>query len=132
MFTAKDGKHFGNHEMGRHYDKTRPEPKTKAKEDEGEGEVEREDSDMPMGDVVAEHGVAHKSEIKADEDGEHTVTTHHEDGHKHVSHGHDAHSAHMHSMHAMTGEEPEGMEHEEPDGDEGEEEEAPMIPGMRG
>jgi hypothetical protein len=54
--------------------------------------------------VVAEHGPAHTTVIAKDEtSGEHTVTSHHADGHKHKSKGHDVHSAHEHSK-AMFGE----------------------------
>ena len=143
MYTAHDGKNFGNTEMGRHYDKTRAGAKDDEEKKGGEGN-EADDGggdgeETPMHEVVAEHGTAHTSHIQEENDGHHSVKTTHEDGHKHTSHKnadgepHDIHSAHAHSMHAMTGEEQDGggMEHEEPDGDEGEMA-APMIPGMRG
>lgn len=117
MYTAHDGKNFGNHEMGKHYDATRP--KKKAESDEGGGEHEQD-----MDGVVAEHGPAEHVEIHS----------HHADGHVHHATHHDAHSAHEHVSKAFDeGEESEG-EHEaeepeaEPVGDDGG---MPSIPGMR-
>lgn len=138
MYTAKDGKNFGNQEMGRHYDSTRggkekgsgvKSEKASSGGDKGGSTSESNAGDGSMPDVIAEHGKATKTEIHDTGDG-HEVHSHHEDGHKHVSKGHDVHSAHEHSMHAMTGE--GGMEesHEEPDGDEGAEASV-AIPGMR-
>jgi len=140
-YVAKDGKAFGNREMGQHYDRTRPKEKPPSSEGEdrekemgGEGE-----SETPMHEIIAEHGPAHTTTIKRHEDGHHSVTSHHEDGHKHTSHKnadgehHDVHSAHAHSMHAHTGEEQtKAFAGQETPEEEEAEETAPAIPGMRG
>jgi len=103
MYTSKDGKNFGNHEMGKHYDATRPEPK---EEEADKGEHEEGEQDIQ--DVVSEHGPAEHVEI----------SSHHKDGHVHKSKHHDGHSARSHVSQAF-GEEPEHeaeapMEHESP------------------
>lgn len=122
MYTAKDGKNFGNHEMGKHYDSSRPaEAKAPANKESGAMSESHAD-DGPQHEVVSEHGPATHTEIHGPEktgDGSHHVHSHHEDGHHHVSKGHDVESAHDHSEHMMGGEAPaEGEGHEEPDGDE--------------
>ena len=116
MYTARDGKNFGNHEMGKRYDSSRPK-----KSDDGEKEEKDGKGGEPedMSDVVAEHGPA-----------EHVVIhSHHSDGHVHKSEKHhDAESAHAHVSKAFD----EEMPMSEPDGDEGGGEMAvPSIPGMR-
>lgn len=133
-YIAKDGKAFGNREMGKHYDGSRKpegEKTSQSKKSNPESESHMDDGDAH--EIVAEHGPAHHTEITEEDDGTHSVHSHHEDGHHHVSKGHDVHSAHAHSMHMHTGE-AGGMEHEEPDGDEGgmAEEGLPAIPGMKG
>jgi len=110
-YMAQDGKAFGNREMGKHYDSTRP----KAKPPSSEGQ-EREEAEPDMDQVVSEHGPAEHMEIHS----------HHGDGHVHKSKHHDSHSAHQHVAKAF-GEEPQ--EQESPMGEQSE----PMaIPGMRG
>lgn len=122
MFTAKDGKNFGNHEMGKHYDSTRPAGKSSAPEAKSAGtQSESHADDGPQHEVLSEHGPATHTEIHGpgkSGDGSHHVHSHHEDGHHHVSKGHDLESAHDHSEHMMGGEAPGGEGHEEPDGDE--------------
>jgi len=113
MYTANDGKAFGNHEQGKHYDSSRSEPKGPKVKPEPEGEHQEEN----MQDVVSEHGPAEHVEIHS----------HHEDGHVHKSKHHDAHSARNHVSMAF-GEQPE--EHAEPDGDEHAAMQAPSIPTM--
>ena len=135
MYTAKDGKNFGNNEMGKHYDSTRPAGTSKPSGPNTDGvQSESHADDGPQHEVVAEHGTATHTEIHGPEktdDGTHHVHSHHEDGHKHVSKGHDVHSAHAHSKHMHTGEaEGMGEAHEEPDGDEVAGEEPAEIPGM--
>lgn len=112
MYQAKDGKNFGNHEMGRHYDATRP-----AKED---GEGKDGDSEHSIEEHVEEHGPADHVEIHS-----------HHGGQVHKSTHHDAESAHEHISKAF-GEAEAGSskEHGEPDGDEAEMSEG--IPGFRG
>jgi hypothetical protein len=111
MYTAKDGKNFGNAEMGRHYDRTRARS--------GGGQAPTGDHEEPDGDeaspesVVEEHGNATHTHIHGPEktgDGSHHVHSFHPDGHHHVSKGHDAESAHHHSHHMLTGERMEGDE----------------------
>jgi hypothetical protein len=116
MFKTSDGKSYGHAGRARAHEasvgKSSGGSKHKmaggndepgAKESEGEGE------EPSMHEVVAEHGLANKTEIEGDGDN-FKVTSHHEDGHVHKSKGHEsAHAAHMHSMHAMTGEQPEEM-----------------------
>ena len=110
---------FGNTEMGRHYDKTRPEG---GKERVSTHASEGAESDKDMKDVVAEHGPAERMEMHS----------HHPDGHVHKATHHDHESASKHVDEAFGKEsEPEDMdgEHEEPDGDEAA---MPSIPGLRG
>lgn len=67
--------------------------------------------------VHSEHGPAHKVEVKHDGKN-HTVTTHHEDGHTHTSSGH-PHAAHVaeHLSHATgQGGESDQVEGESEDG----------------
>jgi hypothetical protein len=105
MFTAKDGKNFGNSEMGRHYDATRPAMKA------ADGEKDGKEKDMD--DVVSEHGPAEHVEIHS----------HHEDGHVHKATHHTAPEAKEHIDKAFDeeGDEEESMpgKHGDPDGDEG-------------
>jgi hypothetical protein len=113
---AKDGRKFQNMQEGRHYDRVRSEQagdKKRAKSEEADHDRE----EMPMQDVVKEHGPAMKTHIeKDDEDEKYSVHSEHEDGHKHSSHGHSLHEAHNHSMMAH-GEEGgmNGGEEEEPE-----------------
>lgn len=93
MYKAKDGKSFGNHEMGKHYDKTRPAAPHHAKEPKDSGGEGEQD----MNEVVAEHGPAQHMEM----------ISHHQDGHKHKAVHHDAESAHQHVSTAFQ-EEPQG------------------------
>jgi len=118
MYRAKDGKAFGNHEMGRHYDATRGNAA-----DVGEKEEpEEKDGETEIEDAVKEHGPAEKIEMH----------THHEDGHVSKHTHHDKESAHRHVDEAMG--ERDDEEHGEPDGDEamgGGESAMPAIPGLR-
>lgn len=123
-YTTKDGHRYENQEIGRAHDRSRghePKGEKKAKpETEREGAGEEE----PIESVVEAHGPAHKTEIEKSEDegDEYSVHSHHEDGHKHSSHGHSLEEAHEHSMKAHGA---EGMEGEEP-----EPEEAGAMPSM--
>lgn len=110
-----EGRKFGNREMQKHYDSTRP----AAKSDDGNkgsGHEEPDGDEQPIEDSVAEHGPAEHVEMH----------THHSDGHVHKSKHHDAESAHEHVGKAF-GEESEPMADE---GDSGGMSNA--IPTMRG
>lgn len=99
MFKASDGKQFSHDGMGKSYQGALDGGKGGLKpsmKPEGEQHGEQE-----AHEAVAEHGPAHTTQIAKKGDS-HSVTSHHEDGHKHVSHGHDIESAHKHSM-AMHG-----------------------------
>lgn len=112
--TEEPGRKFQNIQHGKTFDRTRKEERTSKKAKPEHEEHGNED----IGQVVEEHGPAHKTEIeKMDGEESYSVHSHHEDGHKHSSHGHSLHEAHHHSM--MAHGEPGGMEeHAEPDGDE--------------
>jgi len=76
--------------------------------------------------VVSEHGPAHTTHIQKDKaKGTYSVHSHHEDGHKHSSHGHDLAGAHEHSK-MMHGGEEEGHQPDTMGGDQGDDEEAEM------
>lgn len=88
-FQASDGKHFAHDGMGKSYEGTLSKggkPMDKGQNDKGQNE-----------DPVAQHGPAHTTVIAKDSTGDHTVTSHHKDGHTHLSKGHDLHGAHEHS-----------------------------------
>ena len=90
---------------------------------------EEADGESPEG-IIEAHGPAHTTRIEKKDENSYSVHSHHDDGHKHVSHGHDVHAAHSHSMHMHTGQAPM-EEHAEPIADEHEHEMAPAsIPGM--
>jgi hypothetical protein len=112
MYKAKDGKAFGNHEMGKRYDESRPKAGPAEREMGGE-----EEHEQPIEEAVEEHGPAEHVEVHV----------HHKDGHVHKSKHHDAESAREHVSKAFGDEgEHAGMEH-------GGGEEAAMpsaIPGM--
>jgi hypothetical protein len=132
MYTAKDGKNFGNIEQGKHYDKTRPKEAAADGTQPGNPDSESHADDGNFGDVIEEHGPAKHTHIVAEEDGTHTVHSHHEDGHHHASKGHDLESAHKHSMHAHSGEEPEAEPFKgEETPEEEEAEENASIPTMK-
>jgi hypothetical protein len=112
---AEEHRKFGNREMQKRYDESRPKA-----EKEGKGSKDGEEhEEKPIEDVVSEHGPADHVEIHS----------HHGDGHVHKSSHHSAMEAHDHVSKAFD-EEGGGMgegEHHEPDGDEGE-----MSEGMGG
>lgn len=96
---AEEKRKFGNREMQKHYDSTRPAAKSDDGEEKGSDEHEEPDGDeQPIEDSVAEHGPAEHMEMH----------THHADGHVHKSKHHDAESAHDHVGKAF-GEESEPM-----------------------
>jgi hypothetical protein len=96
-FKARDGKEFQHNGMGKSYDNMLGDKAAKGGDSAGQDKSQDES-------VVAEHGPAHTTVIAKDKmSDKHSVTSHHEDGHKHVSKGHDVHSAHEHSK-AMFGE----------------------------
>lgn len=107
MFKAQDGKAFGNHEQGRHYDKTRKKPSHTADRMEKANDIQQQpEQEQDMGQVVAEHGPATHMEMHS----------HHEDGHVHKATHHDHMAAHDHVSKAF------GQEHEQ-------HEPAPMMSG---
>jgi hypothetical protein len=113
-FTAKDGRKFGNRQQMAAYNERSTTKATHEEPDGDEGEAEGEDvSEQPIGEVVAEHGPAHKIVIHHDhEGGKHRVHSHH-GGKVHKSEHESADAAHMHAAHAA------GLNaEEEPDGDE--------------
>lgn len=108
MYTAHDGKNFGNNEMGKHYDKSRAPMAEKAPTMDGEEE-------QPIEQSVQGHGPVQEIEMHSK----------HKDGHVHKSRHHDSKSAHDHVSKAMGEEESPEMQ------DQGEEMSS-SIPGMRG
>lgn len=112
---ATPGRKFANHAVGRNYDRVKANPVAEKEAeqepaDDGQGE-------QPIEQVVSEHGPAHTTHIQRHEDGSHSVTSEHKDGHKHESHGHeDIHAAHKHSLKAHGAEDSD--REDEPDGDE--------------
>lgn len=113
-YVAQDGKAFGNHEMGKHYDKTRPKPKAEPK-----GERMEAPEQQDIQESVQQHGPVTHMEMHS----------HHKDGTVHKATHHDAASAHAHISHAF-GENPEqstGMHGRPSMGMGGQSE---MIPGM--
>jgi len=140
-YIAKDGKAFGNRETGRHYDRTRPGASSagggaKASASKPSNPTsESHADDGPQHEVVSEHGPATHTHIHGPDksgDGTHHVHSFHEDGHHHVSKGHDVESAHEHSQHMMGGESAEHEASETPEFEAGEQEGAKeaAIPGM--
>lgn len=135
-YTAKDGKKFGNMEMGRHYDRTRkPEGESAGGSKPSNPSSESHADDGPQHGIVEEHGPATHTHIHGPDksgDGTHHVHSFHEDGHHHVSKGHDVQSAHAHSMMMHTGQDAEHEASETPEFEAGEQEGAQeaAIPGM--
>lgn len=115
-FNAKDGKAFGNRQQMKAYDERAPK---KSKPAEQGGEVqhnepdgdEAESSDMPIHEMIAQHGPAEKVEISHSE-GKHTKVSHH-GGRKHMSEHASAEEAHHHGMMAA-GVEPAEQEEAQP------------------
>jgi len=102
--SSKDGKMHGNVQMIDRYDTSKKHPQ-QAHETGGESDGEHETSGHDeIKKIAAEHGPAHTIHIEHDHDGQHsTVTSHHEDGHKHTAEydGADhAATAHAHAAHA--------------------------------
>jgi hypothetical protein len=93
---AEEKRKFGNREMQKRYDESRPKEK-----DEPKAHEEPDGDEQPIEDSVAEHGPAEHVEMH----------THHADGHVHKSTHHDAESAHDHVGKAF--EESEPMKDEE-------------------
>ncbi len=103
--SSKDGKLHGNVQMIDRYNESKGHKPARPKETGGESGGEHEEGGHDeIKQVVAEHGQAHTIHIEHDHEGQHsTVTSHHEDGHKHVAHhdGEDhAAMAHAHAAHA--------------------------------
>lgn len=103
--SSKDGKMSGNVQLVERYDQSKTKKPARPKETGGESGGEHEASGHDeIKQVVGEHGAAHKVEISHDHEAQHsTVTSHHEDGHKHTAHfdGEDHHAmAHAHAAHA--------------------------------
>ncbi len=119
---------YENREMQRQHERSRSKKSEEKPEAPDMGEEDGEESSAH--EIVAEHGPAHHTQIEKKGESEYHVRSHHEDGHKHLSKGHDVHSAHMHSMHMMTGEEPESMEEPESEQEPMGESEPAGIPGM--
>lgn len=119
MYKAKDGKAFGNNEMGRHYDATRGNSADKGDKAEP---VEKESESPEMADSIEEHGPVEKMEMIA----------HHKDGHKHHSEHHDKESAHHHVDEAMGERDDEPAEGDDSMSSGGGEGAMPAIPGLRG
>jgi hypothetical protein len=92
-FQASDGKHFAHDGMGKSYEGTLGKG-GKPGMDKGRNEGQEEQGEE---NPVAQHGPAHTTVIAKDSTGDHTVTSHHKDGHTHLSKGHDLHGAHEHS-----------------------------------
>lgn len=117
---ATPGRRFANHAVGRNYDRVKANPVAEKEAeqepaDDGQGE-------QPIEQVVAEHGPAHTTHIMRHPDDSHSVTSEHEDGHKHESHGHpDVHEAHRHSLKAH------GASDEEESRDDGGRDEQPSM-----
>jgi hypothetical protein len=111
MYKAADGKQFAHEGMGKSYDGALAGGKGGLKPSGGKSDHDADDAQS----VVAQHGPAHTTQIAKQKDGSHSVHSHHEDGHKHVSHGHNIESAHKHSMemHGNAGGNPD--EHEQGD-----------------
>jgi hypothetical protein len=110
-FNAKDGKPFGNRQQMKAYDERAPKKETKAMPEQSEPDGdEGESSDMPIHEMVAQHGPAEKVEISHSE-GKHTKVSHH-GGKKHMSEHASAEEAHHHGMMAA-GVEP-GQEEAQP------------------
>lgn len=93
-------------------------------------------SHMPIHEVVAKHGPAHKVEIEHNhEGGTHKKTSHH-GKHKHTSEHESAQEAHEHGAMAAGAEESPDEDNETPDdanrnlSGESDEEPTPTIPGM--
>ena len=118
VFTAHDGRRFSNHAVGRNYDRVKANPVAEKEAEQPEDAQE----EQPIEQVVAEHGPAHTTHIMRHPDKSHSVTSEHEDGYKHESHGHpDVHEAHRHSLKAH------GASDEEETRDENEEEDRPSM-----
>ena len=116
---------YENEETERLHQKTRGTPKHSTGMDKEPEMHEDEDGSEPE-QIIEAHGPAHQTHIEKKGDS-FSVHSHHGDGHKHVSHGHDLHSAHQHSMHMLSGEAPE--QEPEPEAESMPEAE-PSIPGM--
>jgi hypothetical protein len=145
-FQAKDGSRHHSASRAKLHDDmaadTAAKPMGKAKPDGGAagadgGEGGGQDlSHMPIHEVVAKHGPAHKVEMEHDhEGGSHKKTSHH-GKHKHVSEHENAHEAHQAGMMSAGAETPDAEE-ETPDdanrnlsGENEEEEESAAVPGM--
>jgi hypothetical protein len=104
MYKAKDGREFAHEGMGKSWDgHIAANPSQAMKPAEGGGDGEDPQS------IVAEHGPAHTTHIKKEDDGTHSVHSQHKDGHMHKSTGHKSkEEAHEHSMAMMGDEEQEG------------------------
>lgn len=119
-FKAKDGKNFGNRQQQKAYDDREPKKAAPAKEasakeskapsepaepqpEEGGGDS----SNMPIEEMVAQHGPAEKIEMVHDDaTGEYSVTSHHGGQTHHSKHG-SRDEAHMHAAKAAGVEAPE-------------------------
>ena len=101
--SSKDGKMSGNVQLVDRYEQSKKPARPKQTGGESGGEHEASGHDE-IKSVVDEHGPAHTIHIEHDHDAQHsTMTSHHEDGHKHVGHhdGEDHHvMAHAHAAHA--------------------------------
>lgn len=137
--SSKDGKMTGNVQMIERYDHAKHKAPQRPHETGGESGGEHEPSGHDeIKDVVGEHGPAHTIHITHDHEAQHsTMTSRHEDGHKHTAHfdGEDHHAmVHAYAAHAGGMHDSEllheahqdmaGREHEE------EEREEEMHPGM--
>ena len=85
-YMAKDGKAFGNREMGAHYDKTRPKPKAEPK-----GERMEAPEQQDIQESVQQHGPVTHMEMHS----------HHKDGTVHKDTHHEPMAAHQHVSHAF-------------------------------
>lgn len=90
-YKATDGRAFNSPSQGKNYDKHLESKKSAPKHENEQGGGETEN----IHEVVAQHGAAHKIEIKHDHAaGKHSVTSHHEGGHVHNSEHGTAEEAH--------------------------------------
>lgn len=127
---SKDGKMSGNVQLVSRYDESKKEARRpKQRGGESGGEHSESGHDEQIRNVIGEHGPAHEIHVEHDHEAQHsTVTSHHEDGHKHVAHfdGEDHHvHAHAHAAHAggVTDSEQLHTAHQDLAGQEHEEEE---------
>lgn len=127
MYTAKDGRNFGNHQVGKRYDERFGEKEPQGDQEQASGKQDVSDQDIDS--VVAEHGPAHEVHIKHDHEADtHHVESHHGEVVHHSDHS-SGYEAHEHARKAA-GLTEDQMEDNEEQVHPGIHKEAAMLPGM--